>query len=118
IGLFEKAKDSSDPYYVALAGISHINQNKPKEGVELLTILGKLQKEDGHVGGAQTSITGSGGRDLVIETTALATLGWLKANRPEEFNPTSKRPSNGSASSATATAASARRKRRSSPSKR
>ena len=28
----------------------------------------------------------SGGRDLQIETTALAVLGWLKANRPADFN--------------------------------
>jgi hypothetical protein len=44
------------------------------------------QKEDGHLDAAQTSITGSGGRDLQIETTALAVLGWLKANRPGDFN--------------------------------
>ena len=25
------------------------------------------------------------GRALLIETTALATLGWLKANRPDQF---------------------------------
>jgi hypothetical protein len=37
--------------------------------------------------GATTSITASGGRDLEIETTALATLGWLKANRPADFQP-------------------------------
>ena len=81
-----KAKDSSDPYFVALVGISHINQNKTKEGVELLKNLIKFQKEEGHLDGAQTSITASRGRDLHIETTALAVLGWLKANRPEEFN--------------------------------
>ena len=38
------------------------------------------QKDDGRLEAAQTSITGSGGRDLQIETTALAVLGWLKAN--------------------------------------
>ncbi len=84
--LYEKAKDSTDPYFVALVGISHVNQNKAKLGVELLKNLDKYQKNDGRLEGAQTSITGSGGRDLIIETTALATLGWLKANRPDEFN--------------------------------
>src|SRR5262249_11170025 len=44
------------------------------------------QKEDGHLEAAQTSITGSGGRDLQIETTALTVLAWLKANRPADFN--------------------------------
>ena len=48
------------------------------------TVAG-LMKEDGHLEAAATSITGSGGRDLQIETTALAVLGWLKANRPAEF---------------------------------
>ena len=33
--------------------------------------------------GAVTSITRSGGRDLQIETTALALLGWLRANDPK-----------------------------------
>src|SRR5262249_21255748 len=31
------------------------------------------------------SITCSGGRDLQIETTALAVLAWLKANQPGDF---------------------------------
>jgi hypothetical protein len=33
--------------------------------------------------GAVTSVTNSGGRDLEIETTALAMLGWLRANDPK-----------------------------------
>ena len=33
--------------------------------------------------GAVTSVTSSGGRDLEIETTALAMLGWLRANDPK-----------------------------------
>src|SRR5207248_2915556 len=37
--------------------------------------------------GAKISITGSTGRMLQIETTALAVLGWLKANRPEFLTP-------------------------------
>ena len=85
--LFDKAKESTDPYFVALAGISHLNRNRAKLGVDLLKNLARAQHEDGHLQGAKTSITASGGRDLLIETTALATLGWLKANRPDEFNP-------------------------------
>jgi hypothetical protein len=41
--------------------------------------------KDGYLDGAKTSITGSGGRTLQIETTALAVLGWLKVNRPGDF---------------------------------
>src|SRR5262249_54149056 len=52
----------------------------------LLKTVAGLQKPDGHLDAAKTSITGSGGRDLQIETTALAVLGWLKANQPAGFN--------------------------------
>jgi hypothetical protein len=83
--LYEQAKTSKDPYFVALVGLGHLNRGLGKEGVELLENLKTSQKDDGPLEGASISITGSGGRDLVIETTALATLGWLKANRPEKF---------------------------------
>ena len=41
--------------------------------------LAALQVKDGHVDGATTSIVGSGGEALQIETTALAILAWLPA---------------------------------------
>jgi hypothetical protein len=53
----------------------------------LLKKARQFQKDDGHIGGAATSITTSGGRDLVIETTSLTVLGWLRANRPADFHP-------------------------------
>jgi hypothetical protein len=84
--LAKQAKDSNDPYFLALVGNSFIGSGRTKAGVEVLKRLAGLQKADGHLEGTQTSITGSGGRDLQIETTALATLAWLKANRPAEFN--------------------------------
>src|SRR5207302_3574902 len=40
---------------------------------------------DGYLDGAQTSVAGSSGRMLQIETTALAVLGWLKSNQSAEF---------------------------------
>jgi hypothetical protein len=83
--LLEKAGSSKDPYFLALVGNSLINRNRAAEGVDVLKRLAAMQKADGHVDGAQTSITSSGGRDLDIETTALATLAWLKANRPADF---------------------------------
>ncbi|MCI0639016.1 MAG: alpha-2-macroglobulin, partial [Gemmataceae bacterium] len=84
--LEEKAKATKDPYFLALVAAGHLNAGKSDVGVDILKQLREMQKEDGEVTGAATSITGSGGRDLVIETTALATLGWLKANRPDEFH--------------------------------
>jgi hypothetical protein len=81
-----QAKESKDPYFLALVANSLINRGKTADAVELLKKVAAAQQADGHVDAAQTSITGSAGRDLQIETTALAVLGWLKAN-PGEFNP-------------------------------
>jgi len=83
--LTAKAKDSKDPYFLALVGNSLINRSKTEDGLAVLKQLTGLQKADGHLQGTSTSITGSQGRDLEIETTALSILAWLKANRPE-FN--------------------------------
>jgi hypothetical protein len=83
--LTEEARTSKDPYFLALVANSLINRAKTADGVALLQRVVAVQKEDGHLDAEKTSITGSGGRDLQIETTALAVLGWLKAN-PGAFN--------------------------------
>ncbi len=83
--LGEQAKTSKDPYFLSLVANSLINRARTDEGVKLLQTVAGAQKEDGHLDAEKTSITGSGGRDLEIETTALAVLGWLKAN-PAAFN--------------------------------
>src|SRR5439155_12941005 len=44
----------------------------------LMDRLAKLQDKDGHVLGAKTTVVGSGGESLQIETTSLATLAWLR----------------------------------------
>src|SRR5262249_19941618 len=75
-----QARTSKDPYFLALVANSLINRAKTADGVALLKTVAAAQKEDGHLDAEKTSITGSGGRDLQIETTALAVLGWLKAN--------------------------------------
>jgi hypothetical protein len=80
-----QAKSSKDPYFVSLVALSLINRDRADEGVNLLKTVVAAQQADGHLDAGSTSITGSGGRDLQIETTALAVLGWLKANRPGEF---------------------------------
>src|SRR5262249_61014010 len=64
---------------------SLITRAKTADATKLLKKVTEVQKPDGHLDAEQTTITGSGGRDLQIETTALAVLGWLKAN-PGEFN--------------------------------
>ena len=82
----EQAKTSTDPYFLALVANSLLNRGRPGEAVDLLKKLAEAQKPDGHLDAAQTSITGSGGRDLQIETTALSVLAWIKAKRPDVFN--------------------------------
>ena len=80
-----QAAASSDPYFLALVANVLLNADQKAEAVALLQKLVRLQQADGHLAGTEMSITGSTGRDLRIETTALALLGWLKANRPAEF---------------------------------
>ena len=83
--LHEQAKTSKDPYFLSLVANSLINRAKTADAAALLKKVAEMQTPDGHLDAEKTSITGSGGRDLQIETTALAVLGWLKAN-PGEFN--------------------------------
>jgi hypothetical protein len=83
--LHEQAKTSKDPYFLSLVANSLINRARTTDAVVLLKKVSDLQKPDGHLDAEQTSITGSGGRDLQIETTSLALLAWLKAN-PGTFN--------------------------------
>jgi hypothetical protein len=83
--LYEQGKASKDPYFIALAGLGQLNAGKTERGVELLRKLRDFQKDTGEIAGARTSITSSAGRDLLIETTALSALGWLRATRPADF---------------------------------
>jgi hypothetical protein len=85
--LTEQAKNSVDPYFLALVANGQLNRGQTGPAVELLRKLVGLQAKDGSLEGTSTSITGSAGRDLRIETTALAVLAWLKANQPGAFNP-------------------------------
>jgi anti-sigma factor RsiW len=84
--LYEQGKASRDPYFIALAALSEINAARKENGQELLGRLRDFQRPTGEVAGARTSITSSAGRDLLIETTALSMLGWVRGGRPVEFN--------------------------------
>ena len=84
--LREQCKTRKDPYFLALVGLSHLARKQTHQGVALMQQVRNFQKEAGLVGGAQAGITGSGGPDLDVETTALAVLGWLKADRPADFD--------------------------------
>jgi hypothetical protein len=84
--LRKQAMLQRDPYVLALAALSHENAKRQAETADLLKEIAALQNPEGVVAGARTSITGSQGRDLDVETTALAVLGWLPAERGFEFN--------------------------------
>lgn len=86
--LLRQFPKSTDPYFLSLLANALLNSDgaeRANQAVELLKRVRAKQAADGSVAGAQTSITRSGGRDLQIETTALAMLAWMKANRPAEF---------------------------------
>ncbi|NBY01958.1 MAG: hypothetical protein EBQ87_08260 [Planctomycetes bacterium] len=83
--LKEKAEKSSDPYFLALVANSLLNRDDRATALNLLKKLVSAQKADGHLVAEKTSITGSAGVSLEVETTALAILALLKANEPE-FN--------------------------------
>ncbi len=82
--LLKTAAGSKDPYFLSLVANGLINKGRTAEALPLLKTVAGAQKDDGRLDGLEMSITSSRGRDLQIETTALAILGWLKAN-PGEF---------------------------------
>ncbi len=84
----EHAEAKDDPYFLALVANSLMlrpaNGNR-EAAVAILDRIAEKHLKNGSVEGAKTSITRSGGRDLQIETTALAVLGWLRAGEPTKF---------------------------------
>ncbi len=88
-------RDSNDPdkkedsYYLALIANSLLNRSSTEyrtKAIELLDRLVLLQNQEGSIRGATAGIARSGGRDLLVESTALTVLAWLKANDPSKFN--------------------------------
>jgi len=75
--LYEVATKTSNPYVVALVANVQFLAGQNEAARELMARLAKLQQEDGSLTGTQ-SIVGSTGEALRIETTAIATLAWLR----------------------------------------
>ncbi|MGH7202398.1 MAG: alpha-2-macroglobulin family protein, partial [Planctomycetaceae bacterium] len=71
------ARESKNSYVVALAANVMVLAKRRDAAIELMDRLITLQTSNGDVQGATTSIVGSGGEALSIETTALATLAWI-----------------------------------------
>jgi hypothetical protein len=77
----QRGLDSSDPYIVALAANTFLNTAPGGDDARaIVKRLAGLQKADGSFTGAKETITMSGGEALTIETTALATLAFVKAS--------------------------------------
>jgi hypothetical protein len=79
----ENSAGGKDAYFVALVANVLLHRGDREAAHRLLDRLQEKHFKDGAVTGAVTSVTCSGGRDLEIETTALALLGWLRANDPK-----------------------------------
>ena len=74
----EAAPKSQNSYVWALgANVQALGRNTAA-AKSLMDKLVAAQQQDGSVGGATTSIVGSGGEALTIETTSLATLAWMR----------------------------------------
>lgn len=80
--LDETSAGGKDAYFLALVA-NVLNLRGDRDAHKILERLKDKHTKAGAVTGAQTSITRSGGRTLEIETTALALLGWLRANDPK-----------------------------------
>ncbi len=72
------ANAEGNTYVVALAANALFLAGDPDGAKRLMDKLAASQGADGHVAGATTSVVGSGGQSLDVETTSLATLAWLR----------------------------------------
>lgn len=78
----ERALASDDAYHLALAAGAILEHGSPADAARVLARLADKQGLDGAVRGAATSITRSSGDNLVVETTSLAIVAWLRAGEP------------------------------------
>ncbi len=76
--LAEHAQTDPNSYVKALAASSLYLAGDKAGARQFMDRLADLQDKDGHVRGAVTTVVGSGGDSLEIETTSLATLAWLR----------------------------------------
>lgn len=72
------SRESTDPYILALAANVLLDVGD-EAATAAMQRLAEKQGDDGALRGANTSITRSGGESLVLETTSLAILAWLRA---------------------------------------
>jgi hypothetical protein len=73
----DRGEQSNNTYAAALAANVAVLANDKDATTRLLDRLAVVQQRDGSLSGATTSIVGSSGEALTIETTSLAVLAWL-----------------------------------------
>ena len=76
--IIKVAKGSNDSYLIALGAASCYNYNKTAEYKKFSKRLITLQGSQGCVEGASSSITCSQSTSLLLETTALSVISWMK----------------------------------------
>ncbi|MGC4117769.1 MAG: alpha-2-macroglobulin family protein [Myxococcales bacterium] len=74
----EAAPKSQNSYVWALGANVQALAGNAGEAKSLMEKLAAKQQQDGSVGGSTTSIVGSGGEALTVETTSLAALAWMR----------------------------------------
>nr|MBX2800208.1 AgmX/PglI C-terminal domain-containing protein [Myxococcales bacterium] len=74
----QRAETESDPYALSLSVLA-LQHADPAAAEVAAGRLAAMQQADGSFVGAATSVVGSGGRDLLVETTALAVLALNRA---------------------------------------
>ncbi|MAG59134.1 MAG: hypothetical protein CMJ83_22845 [Planctomycetes bacterium] len=75
--LAERVATSEDPYELALCAVAMREAGRADVADRARDRLKRFQKPDGSVPGAKSTITSSGARDRVVETTGWAVLAWL-----------------------------------------
>ncbi|HUR54347.1 MAG TPA: alpha-2-macroglobulin family protein, partial [Gemmataceae bacterium] len=79
----EDSAGGKDPYFVAMVANILLHRADRETAYKLLDRVQEKHTKDGAVTGATTSVTRSAGRDLDIQTTSLAMLGWMRAEDPK-----------------------------------
>ncbi|MBW3542863.1 MAG: A-macroglobulin complement component, partial [Planctomycetes bacterium] len=79
------AGETKNSYVLALSANVMVLAGRKEAATRMLDRLAELQTIHGDVEGATTSIVGSGGEALTIETTALATLAFLSDREYADF---------------------------------
>ena len=77
---------TTDPYFLALysAALNNVGGKEDvlrRRGIFISEKLAATQAEDGSIPGAESSITNSRGKSLLLETTSICVINWLNQDQ-------------------------------------